>query len=348
MQISYSQISKYRKELMGLAILMIMIAHNTVDKPGLFHLANSAIQVICQVGVDMFFFFSGFGCFYSMRKDESAVSFYRKRLLRIFPVYFIVVVIYGLYAVAVSHEPISEYLWKVSLWSFFKGGVLNEWFIASILVMYLIFPLLYKILKKSDNIFIGLIIALYLFELLTALKVFPFLRINDLVIGIFVIRIPTFLLGSLMAKWSLNDKHISLSLAWLIIVSGVITNAVSLYFYHMKHNYRWIIMRVLFIVLTMAIIFLWIIIRTAPTGEGKVCSVFSRFLNYIGAITLELYLIHEKLIHVMTVELGRYIPGSHVFKMLVINILAVIASIFLANYLRRFTSFISKKKRLSL
>ena len=101
MDIKYKDISRYRGELMGIAILLIMFSHNSMDFPGFFHNINSGLRMLGQVGVDIFFFLSGFGCFYSLTKDNDPISFYKKRVGRLLPAFLSVVFLYGLYSVFV-------------------------------------------------------------------------------------------------------------------------------------------------------------------------------------------------------------------------------------------------------
>ena len=87
MYLKYSCFSKYRKELMGIAILLVMIGHNTIEFPGFINNINSGIKMLAQAGVDLFFLFSGFGCFYSIHKNRNVLSFYKRRVQKIFPCY---------------------------------------------------------------------------------------------------------------------------------------------------------------------------------------------------------------------------------------------------------------------
>ncbi|SDB68409.1 hypothetical protein SAMN02910263_04176 [Butyrivibrio sp. INlla16] len=80
MKLEYKYISKYRKELMGIAIMLIVISHNNLDFPWVFHNVNSGIKMLCHVGVDIFFLLSGFGCYYSMKKTAIRYHFTRKEL----------------------------------------------------------------------------------------------------------------------------------------------------------------------------------------------------------------------------------------------------------------------------
>ena len=79
--INFKDISRYRSELMGWSILWIMMLHFTFNQ-------IKPLGFIAQygfAGVDIFIFVSGFGLFFSLDKNDDLITFYRKRLLRIFP-----------------------------------------------------------------------------------------------------------------------------------------------------------------------------------------------------------------------------------------------------------------------
>ena len=69
---------------MALAILLILLYHNKGALPEGF-LKQAA--GFCYVGVDIFFFASGVGCFFSYLRDRDPVSFLRRRAGRILPAY---------------------------------------------------------------------------------------------------------------------------------------------------------------------------------------------------------------------------------------------------------------------
>ena len=74
----YKDISTYRSELMGWAILWIMMLHfdfNQIKPLGF-------IAQYGYAGVEIFILVSGFGVFFSLEKDNSIIRFYKKRLLR--------------------------------------------------------------------------------------------------------------------------------------------------------------------------------------------------------------------------------------------------------------------------
>ena len=70
---------------MGYSILWIMMLHFTfIQVKPLGFVAQYGFA-----GVEIFMMVSGFGLFFSLEKDASLKHFYKKRLLRIFPTYYI-------------------------------------------------------------------------------------------------------------------------------------------------------------------------------------------------------------------------------------------------------------------
>ena len=76
-------VSKYRNQIMGLAILWIILFHTGMSLP--FPLSQLKQQGFG--GTDIFIFLSGFGLYYSLKKDNNPIEFYKRRLTRVLPAY---------------------------------------------------------------------------------------------------------------------------------------------------------------------------------------------------------------------------------------------------------------------
>ena len=85
---SVAQISKYRTPLMGLATIWVSLFHFRcvmgVSPFGLF-------DAMGYGGVDIFLFLSGFGLYVGYKNDIK--YFYKRRFLRIYPTYILVILI---------------------------------------------------------------------------------------------------------------------------------------------------------------------------------------------------------------------------------------------------------------
>ena len=100
-------ISTYRSELMGYSILWIMMLHFTFTQV-------KPLGFVAQygfAGVEIFMMVSGFGLFFSLDKDASLKRFYKKRLLRIFPTYYILGIFWSL---LLYHDNLLQYLFRIT------------------------------------------------------------------------------------------------------------------------------------------------------------------------------------------------------------------------------------------
>ena len=79
-------LSKYRNQIYGMCSVWIMLFHGvTMDKVHLNEVLPRLNDLLkyCNVGVDMFLFLSGMGCFFSYKKKLSYDSFIKARLQRV-------------------------------------------------------------------------------------------------------------------------------------------------------------------------------------------------------------------------------------------------------------------------
>ncbi len=328
---SNNAISKYRGELMGIAILLVMYSHNSLEFPGIVHNINSGLIMLSQSGVDLFFLLSGFGCYYSMEKDSNPLAFYKKRLLRIVPAYVIVVFLFGIYSIFLRGASIASYLWTYSLISFFTDAVLHEWFIASIIVTYLVYPIIYYIVKKNTiNVYLLLTIA-YLYIALFGAGLIHMPHNMVIVSDIFITRVPAFLVGTMLAIDGNYAKKVKPILQKVIVMLGIAAAIVCLAAFKLKVSHSWTIIRVLFLVLVLAIVVLWTNIRNRINNHF--IEVVAKFLCTIGAFTLEMYLIHEKSLSIIKYFLW-WLPVNQYCFYFIINALSVVITILLARWLR--------------
>ena len=82
MNITWGLLSKWRNELYGISILWIMLFHLIVEGRINFKI-NTAIHNIIShgnFGVDIFLFLSGASLYFSLQKNSSIVSFFKKEL----------------------------------------------------------------------------------------------------------------------------------------------------------------------------------------------------------------------------------------------------------------------------
>lgn len=262
-------ISTYRSELMGWAILWIMMLHFTF-------IQIKPLGFVAQygfAGVDVFMFVSGLGLFYSLNKDCRVLNFYKRRLLRIFPTYYIIGFFINL---VVTHDSFGTYLLRYSTIGFWTGGIYADWFIPSIIALYLIAPLFYYIIEKKWFWLIILIAT-------TILLISYFLAdktILDRSHFFLLYRIPAFIFGMICAYWIKNDKPTHYF--FFILLVGL---PFFIYFFPLQHqfyNFKYFSLAFLlpFFVLCFVII-------------SKYLTIISTLISKMGQSSLEIYLIQS-------------------------------------------------------
>lgn len=88
------------------------------------------------MGVDIFLLLSSFGLCNSYEKNKIR-EFYRHRINRLLPTLIVIAIIF----IAI-HRPQLKTIFNPLFW------FSNYWYIGFIIIMYILFPLIYKYLKK--------------------------------------------------------------------------------------------------------------------------------------------------------------------------------------------------------
>ena len=317
-------IRKNRTFLMGVAITLIMLCHNTIylQWP---HIAAGwgVISQIGQCGVDIFLLLSGFGLYFSYSKSPRYWPFLKRRFLRIIPKYLMIVIPYGIFLCVMGVRAIGEVVWSYSLVSFFATGTLAEWFIAAICVLYLLFPLVYVAVQKK---YLWIWICAAIWTLAIFLNIFAVPYNIKVVSEIFIVRIPIFIIGAKLGQKALrggvedNEKFIS----FLKKHSGILTFlfiALFIMVRLLKQENYWVWLRLIFAPLSIVLcLFL-----------GKVSDALNekivRFFSMLGTITLELYLMHEKILGVCGKICEKINVLGRTMQSIIANVLAVVIAI---------------------
>lgn len=82
-------LSKYKTELMGVSMLMIMLFHTIGGLP-LPGIPGFKPFICFDFGVEFFIVLSALGCTYSLNKNGNTLEFYIRRIKRIMPAFLIV------------------------------------------------------------------------------------------------------------------------------------------------------------------------------------------------------------------------------------------------------------------
>jgi peptidoglycan/LPS O-acetylase OafA/YrhL len=274
-------------ELKGAAILLIVLYH----AGGVLVWQNFLHG---DVGVDLFVILSGVGLALSTRV-ESAGAFLKRRLLRIYPVYWIVLALY-LWAnthflhLAYSTFNIVVHFLGIQAWFGDRIGLgVNDsfWFITLIVSLYLVYALLRPLLVRPDLIvlFGGLLSAVVAYTY--------FLTGQSACFGHVGLRLPGFF-GGLLVGLLLKDGRIAVRLS-----PALAAGLVALVYVPYTHGIVFYSDIAAFS-LAIGYIFLW-----RERAPARLVAATSGFLRFFGTYSLEIFLIHQPLIR----DYNYYVRG---------------------------------------
>ena len=293
--IELANISRYRGELMGMAMLFVILFHVGLPRNDLFY----GLRRMGNIGVDIFLFLSGIGIWFSWNKltekknGITPISLYltylKRRFIRIYPAWFIVACAYY----------IPDFLTKKSQstsiidlfgdilvnWDFWLHDELTFWYIPAIMVLYLFAPPYMELIRRHP-IYKWLPVVMMMWCIIVQ-WVTP---IHNTVghLEIFWSRVPIFFIGINMGEPVRRKDTIDGTGIWMIIIMFGMALAASLFLEQVRHGqFPLFIERMLYIPLTITTVLLLnrIFRRTATWVNQS--------FRFVGALSLEAYLIHS-------------------------------------------------------
>lgn len=341
-------ISQYRDSLMGIAMLWIVLFHSGISfgNSGFLSLLFSFLKSAGYIGVDIFFFVSGFGLMNSWYKKSNQLSyFYKRRFLRIMPIYWFFISI-SLVLSNLFGKPITNLETILTLYTGINFFVCRtgsfHWFISTILFCYLVFPFFAdRFQRNSDKLkFSGLIIGLCLAlaVTLTISACFSVNTFNYLLIAI--LRLPAFFMGSLIGYTYIKKKNgfrylFSVYFNIFFTFLCFVVLAFIFRFYSPDNMRLYGLYWYPFVLGSFSLTFL---ISVFLGLFSKYSGYTLNFLNKIGKSSLELYFIHSLVFDYIGFISGYFaiLPESNYSWITAISI-----SIVLAIMLNRFLACLS-------
>lgn len=194
------------QELKGFAILSIIFAHIgyylTPNSPFLF-----PFSILAGVGVNMFLFLSGYGITMSqLKKDEPVLSFYTRRLLKLFIPFWIVLGILLVADFAFLGTPYPTFdILKAFFGVFTDANLYTDinsplWYFTLIVAYYILFPLVF--IKSRPWLS-----ALFLYACVWTIVQFDPGPLSG-VIGLYQVHMLAFPLGVLGAWVATSQTHL--------------------------------------------------------------------------------------------------------------------------------------------
>lgn len=298
--IEWSHISRFRTELMGVAMLIILLFH--VDLPrhdtffGLYRLGN--------LGVDFFLFLSGVGLWFAWSKGCTLRQFYYRRFIRIYPTWLLVATVYFTYRYAIGKsyahswpELLGEVLCN---WCFWTKGELTFWYIPAIMALYLVAPPYMRLLQRHP-----VYRWLPLVGVLWCIMVEWVSPLHSSVghLEIFWSRVPIFFIGINVGEMVQQRQRVDGAAVGLLVLLVAITAGSVIYLEQVRRGlYPLFVERMLYIPLTVALMLLLprILLRAPQWLLWP--------LRTVGVLSLEFYLLHQNLVLSLLPRAWSYWP----------------------------------------
>lgn len=309
-------LSKYRGQIMGIATIMVALFHSSIVH------ANDGIDLfffVGDMGVDIFFLVSGLGMFFAWSKKPTLKQFYKNRFLRIVPTWFLVNLIVQFETIICGQIDWWKEIKCFTGLSFILDGNLYFWYVPAILLLYLLTPAIMKQYEKNKK---RAVVFCFLFLILALGICVIFRRMNY---TIFLFRIPIFVLGILLGDCAYQQKRFPKKLPGVLLVvilfgllgEYAIKHTFSIYRF-VRYDFKY-----------------FIYFAVASAMCILLCYLFERyqvkmnFLKFVGSISLEVYLLHEFLLRVVTEKVGKVPFDAYgiIYNLLIFLVVIIISKV---------------------
>lgn len=300
---NWQLISQYRSELMGIGIIGVMISHflrwNEIQG-AVAYIFKPFIGLVYTEG---FLLLSGLGLYYSYKRDNNLKSFYIKRINRLLIPFLIIAVPFYVARGLVFHHSLGLILLNISSLRFWFVGNDGMWYISVSLLLYLIFPLLYKIIfgYKSNVFQRGILVIAFFYAI--GLSAYYFFPSYYNLTGIGLTQMPMFVVGMMVGYLSYNciqnkyDILFIMLLGLLAVISNMIEGVWGDYGNGLLRFFCIIILGPLFMM--------------ADKFDSKIFVSFKNLLQWFGKYTLELYILHMFIYKICNdIELNPCLGGA--------------------------------------
>ena len=271
-KISLLWVSSYRKELMGIATVLILFCHAPANGVAVPYIIDKVLRW-GGIGVDVFLLCSGVGMFFSLKKERSLMDWYWKRYLRILIPFLLFAIPYYLFRMVFDVENLLCFLSNIttiSFWTRHEGA----WFVSMLIPLYFLTPLIGNIIDGFNTRLIPTVL-LCIFSIIGACLPTSSTIFHN--IQMCLGHMPSFFVGYWSAKYVMEAKQIYLK--WVMF--AFIPYLLILPFYKCLHvSSNWMI------VLPGSLLLVALVDYIQRLDFKQI----GQFLAFLGTISLESYL----------------------------------------------------------
>ena len=280
----FQTLFKYRKNMMAAAIMMILLYHTKGAWP---EIALKKAAAFFYGGVDVFFFCSGIGCFFSYCGDRDPAAFLRRRAARILPVYLPFILVWlALHALDGSLTVPSAAANLFGVHGFTGVKPAFNWYVSGMWLSYLLTPWLAPLAERCDT---RLKSAGALLGLLTLSAAFW----GDSELVIIMTRLPVFFAGMLFAAESRRREALSKTELALLICAVPVGGALLWETLRFAADVVWAYGLAWYPLLLIAPGLCILIAAVCDwLSRFKAGQAVNRALAFLGGLTFEIYLVH--------------------------------------------------------
>ena len=295
--IELKNISKFRAEHMGLAMIFIVLFHVSLPRSDAFF----GLRRMGNIGVDIFMFLSGIGLWYSWVKSQAHdlgfirkwCKFYWRRLQRVYPAWIVIASLYYIprflkYDTHTAAQWVDLFGDILINWGFWQHDELTFWYVPAIMMLYVIAPPYMEMIRRC-GVYRWMVILPLIWCIITQYVTPVHQAVGH--IEIFWSRVPIFLLGINIAESIRSGQRIDGKAIWMILLLFAVSLSACLWLEQMRHGrFPLFLERMLYIPLTVTLLLLLTrMLEHTPRW-------FNAAMIWIGGISLEVYLIHSEFV----------------------------------------------------
>ena len=332
LDITWKDVTNARKLIFGISALWIVFFHINLEVEENMPTCMAMLISRGNMGVDVFLFLSAFGLSFSYAKN-TLKEFYWHRIKRVaIPFLWVSIPYFLWYDFFYLKDGFLQFLLNVSTINNWFVDDYAIWYVAAIIPLYLIYPSVYIFNQKTEYISTLFIIVV---SVVAELWIFQ----EKIYYGVERVwsRVPVFIGGLLLSNWLKEQSNNAVKIQWYFILV-----CLALLFVIFIPAKPIMMVRYLYGIAVVPFLILTTFLFDACLNYIKWFKALYKFCEWIGELSLEVYIIH-----VIIIRLIHYYDYFNLLPSLLWYVLIPIATLPLAYGLQtlnnKIVSILSKE-----